>query len=150
MKTGLKPGAAGEIVERLHRILIASGRNIARAEIDRHRFGASTLAALQAFQAEHRLRKTRQINRETLVLLLEFEENITININEAAAPKGTAEDKRNTRRGPRKTRRSGCVSARWHQTFSLLGAGAKRNGALGTATTNAQGQYKIAYRRPQR
>src|SRR5580658_848290 len=85
MRIGLNARSRGADVERLHRVLTSTGQQIERGEIEGHIFGPSTLAALQAFQSSHGLRQTRQINRATLEILLELEQNITININEAAS-----------------------------------------------------------------
>lgn len=89
MKVGLKAGLTGKNVERLQRTLMFAGHEIARDEIERRKFGPSTFAAFHAFQGEHGLRRTKQVNRPTLNILLELEQNITINMNEAASQRHT-------------------------------------------------------------
>src|SRR5262249_25525316 len=96
MKIGLKGGMKGGDVQRLQRTLMAAGHEIVQSEVKRSQFGQSTLAALRAFQSYHHLRPTRQVNRATLELLLELEQNITITIND---PGGQHPPKTNPRRG---------------------------------------------------
>jgi hypothetical protein len=73
-------------VERLHRLLKAIGYEIEAGEIDRTEFGASTLDALHAFQAERGFSQSDEVDMPTLEVLLEVEQNITINISEGVGP----------------------------------------------------------------
>jgi hypothetical protein len=81
MKIGLKTGARGNDVEQLHRVLLSAGHKIKHHETEHHEFGPSTLAALQAFQSQHGLRRTKRVNQATLNVLIEFERNITTDVN---------------------------------------------------------------------
>jgi hypothetical protein len=78
MKIGLKPGASGNYVEQLHRALLSAGHKIKNHETEHHQFGLSTLAALQEFQSQRGLRRTKRVNQATRNLLIEVEKNITI------------------------------------------------------------------------
>lgn len=147
MKIGLKVGMSGSNVERLQRALVSAGHEIERDEIDGRKFGPSTLAALQAFQSRHGLRRTKTVNKATLEILLEFEQNITININEAPGQKPT----------PKSDQHRGVVQGKFvdqdgapiaNTKISLFSELIRSETSLGNATTNAQGQYKITYRRP--
>lgn len=146
MKIGLKAGMEGTNVERLHGILVSAGHEIARDEIERHKFGPSTLAALQAFQSGHGLRRTKQINRATLEVLLELEQNITVNINEAATrqPEPKPDQHRGVVRG-KLVDEDGAPIA--NARISLFAKSLRTEKNLGNAKTNKQGQYTITYRR---
>jgi hypothetical protein len=82
MHIGLKSGAAGAMVERLHKILHAAGFGVDPEERDQASFGASTLAALKALQAQRGLPDKGEVDEDTLKVLLELEEKITIDIHE--------------------------------------------------------------------
>jgi Tc toxin complex TcA C-terminal TcB-binding domain/Neuraminidase-like domain/Putative peptidoglycan binding domain/Salmonella virulence plasmid 28.1kDa A protein len=73
MITGLRTGSKGRDVERLQRVLASQGYVIDAAEPQKAEFGPSTLAALQAFQAQRGLRVTRSITQATLAPLLQAE-----------------------------------------------------------------------------
>ena len=85
MNVGLKQGAAGAEVERLHRVLTSLGIAVANEEREGRTFGPSTLDALRAFQSDRGLLVTDHVNRETLELLLAVEANISVNVKQAPA-----------------------------------------------------------------
>src|SRR4051812_49321586 len=78
MKIGLSQGARGPIVARLQRIL-GLGRLLGE-EVERQAFGPTTLDALHVLQRRHGLPVVDVIDERTLSLLLEVEQNITINL----------------------------------------------------------------------
>jgi Putative peptidoglycan binding domain len=119
MNIGLRPGALGADVERLHSILRSEAREIDSGELDRREFGPSTLAALHAFQSQHGLSPTEAIDAATLEILLRFEQNITINIYEGAPPRPPSAEPASRNRA-RKTRRRGRGADRQY------GGGARR------------------------
>ena len=84
MRQGIRKGATGDDVRRLHRVLLSATHQIDPGEVERGEFGPSTLAALHAFQIRHGLKPTASIDAATLEILLRLEENITINVNESA------------------------------------------------------------------
>ena len=147
MNIGLKQGAQGGAVERLHRVLAASGATIEPGEITRRQFGASTFAALRALQARRGIRESGEIDVATFQILLELEQNITININEGGTPNPP----------PKPPSADGSV----HGTLvdqdgaavpgarvSLFAKQLRSESQLGDATTGDSGAYAIKYRRP--
>jgi len=82
MKSGLKLGALGVEVQRLHRALTAAGHKIEPAELERNEFGPSTRDALREFQRNLGLDEHGETDEPTCEALLEIEKNITINIYE--------------------------------------------------------------------
>ncbi len=146
MKIGLKTGARGEEVQRLQKILVSEGHEISRNEIEQNAFGPSTLAALKAFQTRHSLRQSNQITRATLNVLLELEENVIININQASTAPPTAK--------PAKDR--GSVTGKLvdgdgnpivNTRVSLFEMQLRTEKPLGNTKSNKQGQYAVSYRR---
>jgi hypothetical protein len=73
MINGLRTGSQGRDVERLQRVLVSQGYVIDAAESQKAEFGPSTLAALQAFQAQRGLRVTQSVTQATLAPLLQAE-----------------------------------------------------------------------------
>jgi len=65
MTSGLRSGATGDAVSRLHEKLLSAGHQIDPGELERSEYGPSTLAAYQAFQAQRALMPTRWINVAT-------------------------------------------------------------------------------------
>jgi Tc toxin complex TcA C-terminal TcB-binding domain/Neuraminidase-like domain/Putative peptidoglycan binding domain/Salmonella virulence plasmid 28.1kDa A protein len=147
MKIGLKVGRSGADVERLQRALIFAGHEIADAEIERREFGPATLSALQAFQSRRGLRRTKQINRATLEILLELEQNITIDINEGKTPAHPRD----------RTKNRGIVNGKLvdgdgtpiaNRKVTLFEKHVRAETQRGHATTDKSGKYSVHYRRP--
>ncbi len=147
MKTGLKLGARGADAEHLQRVLESIGHEIDRREMERHAFGPSTLEALQAFQARHGLRRTRQLNRATLELLLDFEQKITVNINESPAqPRTKKPDTHHGSASGKLVDEDGAAIA--GARVSLFAKLLRSEKRLGHARTGKAGEYSIKFRRP--
>jgi hypothetical protein len=85
MQLGMRLGAQGADVARLHRVLTAQGQEIAPDEIEAEAFGASTLAALNRFQLQNALPLGDTIDETTLNILIDVEQDISITINEPPA-----------------------------------------------------------------
>ena len=77
MNIGLKRGAQGAGVERLHRVLASFGIAVDEGEVERREFGPSTTTALRAIQGRRGLPQTDEIDVATLQVLLEIEQNVT-------------------------------------------------------------------------
>src|SRR5258708_9933464 len=147
MRIGLKPGAKGADVKRLHRVLTFAGFRIKSAEIKRGEFGPSTLDALKALQSQRRLRARNEIDASTHAVLLEIEQNITINIDEdEPSAKPPAQDEHHgIVRGKPVNEDAAPVSA---TRASLFAKQVRSETHLRDAKTGKQGQYSIAYHRP--
>src|SRR5258708_688103 len=147
MKIGLKPGAKGADVKRLHRVLIFAGFRIKSAEIKRGEFGPSTLEAVKALQSQRRLRARNEIDASMHAVLLEIEQNITINVDEdKPSPKPPAQDEHHgIVRGKLVNEDGAPVSG---TRVSLFAKQVRSETHLGDAKTGKQGQYSIAYHRP--
>ena len=79
MHIGLKLGASGTEVERLHRVLLAAGLEIDLAESREKAFGPSTVAALKELQAQHGLTSHGRVDEKTLAVLRDLEAKPAIN-----------------------------------------------------------------------
>jgi hypothetical protein len=147
MKIGLKPGARGADVERLHRVLIRAGLRIDPGEIERGEFGSSTLDSLHSLQRQRGLRVCDEIDAPTYDALLEIEQNITININEGSTPAKPPEP--NPHHGIVRGKLVDQDGAPIPSTrISLFARHLRDEKHLADATTNKQGQYSIHYQRP--
>jgi Tc toxin complex TcA C-terminal TcB-binding domain/Neuraminidase-like domain/Ubiquitin-activating enzyme E1 FCCH domain/Salmonella virulence plasmid 28.1kDa A protein len=147
MKVGLKPGEKGADVERLHRALTSAGLAIEPGEIERREFGPSTLDALHSLQSQRGLPACDEIDEAAFAVLIEIEQNITININEGAAP--TTPPQQNPHRGVahgKLVNEDGAPIAATR--VSLFALHIRSETHLGDATTGKQGQYWISYHRP--
>jgi hypothetical protein len=148
MDIGLKVGGLGSSVARLQRVLLSSGQAIDSAELNRQEFGASTLAALRAFQAQHGLPATESVDAATLAALLSSEQRVpaetkgTGTLGAAAPivvlPRGTVQGQLVDGDG---TPIAG-------MTVALVVLQLRSETALGNATTDASGHYTISYTRP--
>src|ERR1035437_2995148 len=98
MNIGLKLGAVGSDVERLQRVLILAGLVIEAAEIESREFGRSTLAALHELQRRRGLPECDEIDDSTYAVLLEIEQNITINISGGGTPTPPPDEHRSEER----------------------------------------------------
>ena len=148
MEIGLKPGNSGALIERLHRVLAAVGLPVEPGEVERQEFGPSTLQAVQALQAQRGLPLTEEIDRDTHTLLIEFEQNINIEVNEGKEPpqKPPALDEH---RGTVTGKLVNADGAPVPDTrVSLFAKYVRSETHLGGATTDKQGRYFIEYHRP--
>ena len=146
MKVGLKLDSRGAAVKRLHRTLQSAGFTIEPAEIEKSRFGASTIKALHALQEQRGIRKADEINETTLKVLLEIEQKITININESAPPaQPPAQDERQGKVAGSLVNEDGAPMS--GTRISLFAQQIRAESHLGDAKTDKQGQYSISYRR---
>jgi hypothetical protein len=145
MKIGSTQGARGPDIARLHRILSGTRLSIEPDELAREEFGPSTLAALHEFQRAQGLPILDEIDMATYELLIKFEQNITININEAGL--GTA---------PQPNPHHGKVTGSLvdgdgvplpDRRILLFAVQLRSETQLGEGTTNAQGAYTIRYHR---
>ena len=145
MRSGLRIGASGDAVKRLHRVLLSAAHEMDRGEVDRGEFGPSTLAALQAFQAEHGLNPTNTIDAATLEMLLRIEETITINVSvpTKSAPPASA-SKHGIVHG-KLVNEDGAPIA--NIPIELVAQRIRTETPLGKATTDKSGQYSIEYER---
>ena len=145
MRSGLRIGASGDAVKRLHRVLLSAAHEMDRGEVDRGEFGPSTLAALQAFQAEHGLNPTNTIDAATLEMLLRIEETITINVSvpTKSAPPASA-SKHGIVHG-KLVNEDGAPIA--NIPIELVAQHIRTETPLGKATTDKSGQYSIEYER---
>lgn len=148
MKIGLKPGTKGSLVERLHRVLSAIGLAVESGEIERREFGPSTLEAVRQLQRQRGLLERDEIDESTHVVLLEFEQNINIEIDEGKEPpaKPPAPDEHRGRVKGKLTDGDGAPLP--DTRVSLFAKYVRSEGRLGDATTGKQGQYRIEYHRP--
>src|SRR5258708_24048033 len=147
MRIGIRLGAKGAYVKSLHRDLTCAGFRIKFAEIKRGEFGPSTLDALKALQSQRRLRARNEIDASTHAVLLEIEQNITINIDEdEPSAKPPAQDEHHgIVRGKLVNEDGAPVSG---TRVSLFANPVRSETHLGDAKTGKQGQYSIAYHRP--
>jgi peptidoglycan hydrolase-like protein with peptidoglycan-binding domain len=147
MKIGYRQGAQGTDVGRLHRLLRHQGLSLDGGEISREEFGPSTLDALHAFQRQRGLPVVDEIDSTTLEVLLQIEQNITININEAAtsapAPKPNPQEGQVT--GALVDGDGGPLPGTRIVAFAQQ---LRSESQLGEAKTNATGAYTIPYPRP--
>jgi hypothetical protein len=147
MTIGLKPSDKGAEVERLHRILAFAGFQIEPGEAERSEFGPSTLDALRSFQQQQGFPARDEIDESTHAVLLEIEQNLIININEATpAAKPPEQNPRQGRVQGKLVDEDGApiVGTR----ISLFAKLIRSEKHLGDATTAKQGQYAISYFRP--
>lgn len=86
MRIGVRQGARGADVGRLQRVLRSSGFAMDPGELSREEFGPSTLGALHALLRRRNLPLVDEIDSRTLEVLVEIEQNITINVEEGARP----------------------------------------------------------------
>jgi hypothetical protein len=144
MKIGLKIGSRGARVGSFQRVLSSAGYQVGRREVDRREFGPSTLAALQAFQSQHGLRRTKQINKETLQVLLALEERITVNINGAAPTPTQPDEHRGIVKGKLVDEDGAPIAG---TKVSLVSKTVRSEAQLGAGKTDQGGQYTIHYHR---
>jgi hypothetical protein len=141
MNIELGTGARGIDVKRLHCVLVSEAHHI-----DRREFGASTLAALQAFQLQHGLQPTEAIDAATFELLLQFEQNIIININEGATSSNRPAPSQN--RGITRGKlvdEDGAPAA--SMAVALVAKQIRSETPLGNTTKSQIRQYSITYAR---
>ena len=86
MNLGLKLGATGALVERLHGILHAAGFGVDPEEKKQAAFGPSTVAALKTLQAQQGLPDHGEVDPTTLKVLLELEGKVTLGSREGGTP----------------------------------------------------------------
>jgi hypothetical protein len=146
MKVGLRSGARGIEVERLHRALRSRGIDVERGEIERGEFGPSTLAALHSLQEACGLTVADEIDEETLEILVEIEQNITININEAPPQPPKPNPRRGVVRGKLVGDDGDPIAGAPVALFSQQLRGETQ---VGRAVTGAAGQFIFHYRRTQ-
>jgi peptidoglycan hydrolase-like protein with peptidoglycan-binding domain len=80
MQVGLGTGSSGADVQQLQSILTAQGQMVDPGERQRGEFGPSTLAALQAFQSQHKLPTTSAVDAATLAVLHQVGQTATANV----------------------------------------------------------------------
>jgi hypothetical protein len=148
MIIGLSSDAQGGDVQRLHRTLVGAGLEIDRDELEDGRFGASTLAALRAFQRQHGLSETDEIDEATLTLLLRVEETINITINEGSStsPPPQPNARRGVVRGKLVDEDGGPIP---HIRTDLFSVQVRREVRIREATTDAEGRFVLIYERAQ-
>ena len=144
MNIGLKLGAVGSDVERLQRVLILAGLVIEAAEIESREFGRSTLAALHELQRRRGLPECDEIDDSTYAVLLEIEQNITINISGGGTPTPPPDEHAGRVSGTLTDEDGAPISG---VTVTLLSLGVRSDTAIGHATTDKLGAYTIRYRR---
>ena len=146
MKIGLKRGDKGAEVKRLHRALAAAGLRIDAGEFDREEFGPSTLDALHALQKRRGLPPCDETDESTLLVLNEFEENVTINIYEdkTTPPTPPPDEHHGVVRGTLVNADGAPLPGTRVSLFSLQ---VRAEQHLGDATTGKKGQYSISYQR---
>jgi hypothetical protein len=147
MKIGLKLGAQGADVERLHRVLSFAGLRIDPGEIGRGEFGPSTLEALHSFERQVGLPVLDEIDEPTHAMLFEIEQDIKINMNEGNPPaKPSAQNEHPGIVQGNLVDEDGApvTGAR----VALFAMHIRSEIHLGDATTGKQGQYSIDYYRP--
>jgi hypothetical protein len=146
MKVGLKLGAQGAEVERLHRVLISAGLRIDTGEIKRGEFGPSTLNAVHSLQKLRGLGECDEIDERTNSVLLAIEETITVNVNESSSPAQPPAQNlhQGIVRGKLLDEDGGPLAS---TRISLFAKQLRSEKHLGDATTNKQGQYSIRYQR---
>jgi hypothetical protein len=143
MNVGLNLGAVGSGVERLQRVLTFAGLMIEATEIGDREFGRSTLAALHELQRRRGLPESDEIDESTYAVLIEIEQNVTININEGSTPTPSPPDQHAGRVSGTLTDGDGApVSG---VTITLLSLGVRSETAIGRATTDRLGAYSIRY-----
>jgi hypothetical protein len=138
--------AEGGDVRRLHRTLIAAGLEIAKAELDAEQFGASTAAALGAFQRQRGLRETGEIDQITLRELLRIEQTINITIYEGTPAPPPAPSQVGTVHG-KLVEGDGAPIA--EARISLFSVQVRQEQHLADARTDGNGLYRMQYQRPQ-
>jgi Tc toxin complex TcA C-terminal TcB-binding domain/Neuraminidase-like domain/Salmonella virulence plasmid 28.1kDa A protein len=148
--SGLRAGDQGPGVEHLHRMLGAAGIDIDHKERDDQRFGPATLLALHTLQDRANLSQTTEVDSETLAVLLDLQEHISIDIHEDGEPTPRSTPKRGANRNTglvtgTLTDQDGAGLA--HTRVTLLSVTVRGHTALNHATTNASGAYRIAYKR---
>lgn len=145
MKIGSKQGSTGVDVARLHRVLAASGLSVEGAEVARRAFGPSTLAALHELQRRRGLPVVDEIDETTLSVLLDIEQNITINVNEGvASPTPQPDPTRGKITGTLVDGDGNPVPAIRVVAFAQS---VRQASQLGEGKTNASGTYTIQYAR---
>jgi hypothetical protein len=144
MNVGLKVGARGAEAERLHRVLRSRGFAIDPAELRERHFGPSTAAALWDFQRSAGLRPSDEVDEETLELLIEFEQNITINITEGQSQPSKPNPRRGQVRGLLVDDKGIGVSG---VHVALLQRQLRTESQLAETTSGANGLFTFAYRR---
>ena len=146
MKIGIGSGSRGAEVTRLHRVLHASGFLVEASETREGLFGASTLEALHELQRRRGLPLVDVIDRPTLEVLLEIEQNITINIDESGTPK-PAPKPDETHGKVTGTLVDGDGAPVVSTRVALFSEQLRSETQLGEAQTSAKGEYAIRYRR---
>ena len=144
MKAKARGGARHLAVERVQRALAQAGHPIGPEEVAQKRFGPSTLAALQAFQAQHGLRKSKSLNQATLDILLAIERRMTANRAGSSTPQAT--DARRGNVSGSLVDGDGAPIAK--AAVELFSRQLRKEQRLGRATTSQEGTYSIDYRRP--
>ncbi|HEY6464255.1 MAG TPA: peptidoglycan-binding domain-containing protein, partial [Polyangiaceae bacterium] len=81
----MKRGARGPSVGRLHRALRGAGFDVDPREAAEQELGPSTLEALHSLQRQRGLPVVDEIDETTLAVLIEIEQNVTINFNEGSS-----------------------------------------------------------------
>jgi Lon protease (S16) C-terminal proteolytic domain len=150
------PTAAGAVgsqafgVDRLHRVLTALGYRIEQPELALKERGTSTIAALRALQAQRGLPAVGEIDELTLEVLLELEQNITININDGpiqTAPQPPVSDQhRGIVQGKLVDEDGGPIASTRVALFSVQ---LRAETCIREASTGESGQYCFRYERPQ-
>jgi peptidoglycan hydrolase-like protein with peptidoglycan-binding domain len=144
MQVGLGISASGADVERLQRILASQGHAIDPGERDRGEFGPSTLAALRAFQAQHKLPQTAALDAATLAVLLQVEQTAASNVTQGTAPAlPVAVDPGRGSVTGKLVDGDGDPIAR--TAVALVAKQLRTETALGKAVTDDAGQYRISY-----
>jgi hypothetical protein len=150
MQLGMRLGAQGADVARLHRVLTAQGQEIAPDEIEAEAFGASTLAALNRFQLQNALPLGDTIDETTLNILIDVEQDISITINEPPAVPPAPPP-------PPPSPPSGTVSGTLTDddgapvetaAITLVALALRQETSLARVVTGAGGTYKLTYPRP--
>jgi len=146
MNIGLKQGAIGQAVERLHRILAGGGFAIDEGERARQEFGPSTAEAMRELQRRHGCEPHGEIDETTFNILLALEEKITINVYEGNQP--PPQPKPDEHKGKvTGTLVDGDGAALANTQVALFALQVRSETRLGQATTDKDGQYKIEYKR---
>ncbi|HXT80553.1 MAG TPA: neuraminidase-like domain-containing protein [Acetobacteraceae bacterium] len=138
MNIGLGLGAKGDPVAQLQTVLASTGQTIERSELDGQEFGASTLAALHAFQTQNGLPATASIDAPTLAIL---ESRMSTATGDASAivvlPRGTVEGQLV----------DGDAAPIAGAALTLVGLQLRAETTVGKSTTDASGRYSISYQR---
>jgi len=145
MRLGVRQGARGADVARLHRVLGSAGFGVDPGEISREEFGPSTLDALHALLRGRGLPVVDEIDRSTLEVLIEIEQNITINIDEGGTKPAPKPDE--THGKVTGTLVDGDGAPVVSTKVALFSEQLRSETQLGEGQTNAKGAYSFRHRR---